>query len=137
MQLRLSPSGSGQGRAEGSPRNPQAHLQVFPTSLHGFPSNPRIGLQDTTDGWNMGSKQKCLLVQCRFSERPSAAVVGFNVIPLDHQGGMFYLDRMVVEITQEVERLPRRMDANNLMSRRLAGCRNDLDAAAKIKVPYS
>ena len=49
---------------------------------------------------------------------------------------MFYLDRMVVQITQDVERLLIGMDANNLMSRRFAGRGNDLDAVAQIMVPF-
>src|SRR5579884_2115445 len=41
---------------------------------------------------------------------------------------MLDLNRIVVEIAQAVERLPLRMDAYNLMARRLARSRNDANA---------
>ena len=90
---------------------------------------------EATNRWDVRSKQERVLAQCRLHEHLSAAVVGVNVIPLDHPHRMFYLDRMVIQITQDVECLRASTDANNLMSRRLAGRGNDLDVIAQIMIP--
>jgi len=50
---------------------------------------------------------------------------------------MFYLDRMVIQITQEIKRLFIGMDANNLMSGALTRCGNDLNAVAKLMIPLN
>ena len=74
-------------------------------------------------------------MQCRLRKGLPAAIVGVTIIPLEHPVGMFYLDRMVIQITQEIQRLFTGMDANNLMSRALTRCRNDLNAVAKLMIP--
>ena len=81
--------------------------------------------------WDVRGKQECLLVQRRLREGLPAAIVGVNIIPLEHPPRMLYLDRMVIQITQEVKRLFIGMDANNLMSRALTRRGNDLNAVAK------
>ena len=74
-------------------------------------------------------------MQCRLRKGLPAAIVGITIIPLEHPVGMFYLDRMVIQITQEIQRLLTGMDANNLMSRALTRCRNDLNAVTQLMIP--
>ena len=70
----------------------------------------------------MRCKQQRIFTQRPFRQAVPANIVGFKVVPLDHPGGMFDLDGMMVKVAQEIESLGFGPDTNNLMSRRLAGC---------------
>src|SRR4051794_36062001 len=109
-------------------------LQLQP--LHRFPDYPCICLLEAPNRWDMRGKQERVLVQCRLHKGLTAAIVGVTIIPLEHPPGMRYFDGMVIQIAQEVERLFTNLEANNLMSRALTRCRNDLHAVAQLMISH-
>ena len=88
-----------------------------------------------TDGRNVRGNEDRILSDGSCDKCFAAGKGGRNVLPRRHDGRRLKLDGDMVEIAQAIERVPFRVDSNDLMAWCLAWCRDNLDAAAQIAAP--